>query len=155
MKALAHLRSVAIQQAVAKTPHVPISAIAISRYSDVSANGLTKCIIDFLRMSGCQAERVSVEGRVIDTRKTYINVGGYRKTIGSVKRIKSSGQKGSADVSATIRGVSVKIEIKVGRDVQSKAQKEYQAQIEKSGGVYLIARNFQEFYDWFDSFKKG
>jgi hypothetical protein len=63
--------------------------------------------------------------------------------------------KGTADISATIRGRSVKIEIKYGKDRQSDAQKEYQAAIERAGGVYIIVRDFDSFVEWYESFTLG
>jgi hypothetical protein len=60
--------------------------------------------------------------------------------------------KGTADISATIRGRSVKIEIKYGHDRQSQVQKEYQASIERAGGVYIIVRDFDSFMVWYDKF---
>jgi len=122
---------------------------ATPRFSDKSANGLTKCILEFLRLSGHQAERVSVTGRWIDQRKTYTDVLGHRKTIGSGKWIKPSMEVGTADISATIQGKSVKIEVKVGRDRQRSHQKKYQESIEAAGGIYYIAKDFQQFFDWY------
>jgi hypothetical protein len=46
----------------------------------------------------------------------------------------------------------VKIEIKYGKDRQSDVQKEYQASIERAGGVYIIVRTFYEFVVWYDKF---
>jgi len=155
MSALDNLRLLASNVAANKTVNVPGYAIPRPKYTDLTSNGLTKCIIDSIRMNGYQAERISVEGRTIDTRKTYIDVSGRRKTIGNVKRIKASSQIGSADISATINGKSVKIEVKIGRDRQSDEQKLYQESVERAGGIYLIARDFQQFYDWFESIKKG
>jgi hypothetical protein len=57
---------------------------------------------------------------------------------------------GTADISATIRGRSVKIEVKIGRDRQSDAQKRYQASIEAAGGIYYIARNIDDFMQWYN-----
>ena len=57
--------------------------------------------------------------------------------------------KGSADISATIQGKSVKIEIKWGNDRQSPAQAKYQAEIVQAGGIYLIVHTFDQFYDWY------
>lgn len=57
---------------------------------------------------------------------------------------------GTADISATIRGRSVKIEVKIGRDRQSEAQKRYQASIEAAGGIYYIARNIDDFMQWYN-----
>jgi len=155
MRGMDDLRSSAMERAIERSPSVPRSAFPRPKYSDKTSNGLTKCIVDFLRIKGWQAERISVEGRVLDNRKTYTDIIGRSKTIGSVRRIKSSSQLGSADISATIYGKSVKIEVKIGRDTQSDKQKEYQDQIVRSGGIYLIARDFQGFFNWYQDFWKG
>lgn len=121
-----------------------------------NANSLTKAVIKFLTLSGHQAERVSVEGRVIDKRQTYTDVLGHTKTVGTFKRIPSSATRGSADISATIKrngvGMSVKIEIKYGRDVQSDVQKRYQEQIERAGGQYWLVRTFDSFMEQYKKF---
>ena len=133
------------------------SYVKTPKYDDSTANGLTTCIIDFLNMmDGTHAERISNEGRTIDTRKTITNVVGQVRQIGSIKRIKSSMQLGTADISATILGRSVKIEVKIKKDFQSQAQKDYQKQIENAKGYYIIAKDFQGFFDWFTAkFKKA
>lgn len=114
-------------------------------YTDKTANGLTKCIVHWLNLNGWQAERISTTGRYIDDSKIVTDVLGNRKKIGSGKYIKGSGTNGSADISATIKGRSIKIEVKIGKDRQSDAQKKYQEMIEKAGGVYFIATDFDEF----------
>lgn len=114
-------------------------------YTDKTANGLTKCIVHWLNLNGWQAERISTTGRYIDNSKVVTDVLGNRKKIGSGKYIKGSGTNGSADISATIKGRSIKIEVKIGKDRQSDAQKKYQEMIEKAGGVYFIATDFDEF----------
>jgi len=91
---------------------------------------------------------------MLDNRKTYTDVIGRTKTIGSTKYIPTSGTKGSADISATINGRSVKIEVKWKADRQSKDQKAYQEQVERAGGVYYIAKDFDSFYAWFNEFIK-
>jgi hypothetical protein len=116
------------------------------KYEDKTANGLTRCILDWLNLSGHFAERINTMGRIIDNRKTYTDVIGRTKTIGTAKYIPTTGTKGSADISATINGKSVKIEVKIGSDRQSESQKEYQERTEKSGGIYLIAKDFEGFY---------
>ena len=128
-----------------KYPNMPIDYIPLYKYTDKTANGLTRCIIDYLEFNGCQAERISTTGRMVDNTKTFTNVLGITKQIGSKKWIKGSGTKGSADISATINGKSVKIEVKIGKDRQSEHQKKYQESIEKSGGIYLIAKSFEHF----------
>lgn len=115
-----------------------------NKFADNTANCLTKCIITKLQLDGWQAERISTTGRYIDDTKVVTNVMGHTKVIGSGKYIKGSGTNGSADISATIRGLSVKIEVKM-KDKQSDAQKLYQENIERAGGIYFIARDFDEF----------
>lgn len=127
-------------------------------YTDASTNGLTKCVIDYVNFSGFQAERINSTGAIKDGCKTSRDVLGNIRTIGSVQWIKSTTQTGTADISATIKGKSIKIEIKceaTGDNKQSKGQKEYQKQIEAAGGVYLIVRNFNQFYEWLNDFVKS
>ena len=146
---LSHLNSLAKQALREQSPNVPDYAIPTPRFKDKTANELTRSIIKWLQLNGHQAERISVEGRVINTRKIVVDGIGRRKMIGSITRVKSSAQRGSADISATVYGRSVKIEAKIGRDQQSDVQKQYQQSIEAAGGIYLIASNFQTFYEWY------
>lgn len=122
-------------------------------YTDATSNGLTKCVIDYIKLRGFHAERINSTGAIKDNRKTSKDVLGNIRTIGSVEWIKSTTQKGTADISATIQGRSVKIEIKckaTGDRYQSEAQKEYQKQIESAGGTYIVVRTFEDFYNWFN-----
>ena len=121
-------------------------------YTDKTANGLTKCIIDFLRFNGYQAERINCTGRPIDQTKVVTDVLGDMRHIGSVTWLPTSGEKGTSDISATIRGRSVKIEVKI-RDKQSEYQKSYQLKIEKAGGYYWLVRSFDEFMNFYNSLK--
>lgn len=120
-----------------------------AKYRDDNANGLTRCIIDFIRLNGWQAERINTTGVPIDRRRQVTDVLGHTRTIGSVEWRKGGGTVGSADISATINGRSVKIEIKAGRDRQSQAQRQYQAALEQAGGVYYIAKDFTSFVAWY------
>jgi len=125
------------------------------KYTDQTSNGLTKCIIDFLNVSGHQSERISSTGRLIDNSKTVIDCIGRSRKIGSAKWIKGTGKTGTADISATILGRSVKIEVKckaTGDNIQSEEQKLYQKEIEAAGGTYLIARTFEGFMVWYSEF---
>lgn len=128
-------------------PSFPEHAIPIPKYSDSSANGLTKCVIDFLNYSGHQAERVSSMGRMLDKTKVVEDVLGRQRTIGSMQYIKGTSTNGTADISSIINGKSVKIEIKIGADRQSQAQKQYQTATERAGGIYLITKTFDEFME--------
>jgi hypothetical protein len=152
MKALDRLKHLKQEAMLESYPNVPKYALSAPKYEDKTANGLTKCIIEFLQLSNHQAERINTMGRPIDNRKQVTDVIGRTKTIGSMTWGKSTATKGSADISATIQGRSVKIEVKIGADRQSEDQKNYQANIEKSGGKYWIAKNFDDFIKKYDDF---
>jgi len=106
-------------------------------YRDDTSNGLTACIIEFLTLKCHQAERINSTGRQVIKN-------------GDWKWINGSSTKGTADISSTIAGKSVKIEVKIGNDRQSEYQKRYQQSIERAGGLYYIARNFNDFLSWYN-----
>lgn len=137
------------KQMAIKYPSFPEHAIPKKKWSDNSANRLTKCVIDLINYEGYQAERISTQGTYVEGAK--IKVGENERQLKG-KYIPSQGTKGSADISATIRGRSVKIEIKYGKDKQSDVQKAYQESIERAGGIYIIVCNFDDFVTWFDEF---
>lgn len=149
-KAISALKELFLSANKQMFPNVPTHARCAPKYNDKTANGLTKCIIDFINLSGGFAERINNTGRQIDKRTTYTDVIGNTKTIGSINWIKGTGTNGTADISATIKGLSIKVEVKIGTDKQSEAQKEYQLKTERSGGIYFIAKDFDSFYNWFN-----
>lgn len=144
------LKDLALAHSRAVRPSLPEYARTIHNYSDRTANGLTRAIIDFLRFSGFQAERINCNGKMIDNTEVMTDVLGDRRSIGSVKWLPSSGQKGTADISSVIFGRAVKIEIKIGKDIQSNFQKKYQADIERAGGLYWLVKSFDQFLDLYN-----
>lgn len=130
----------------AKHPNMHPDCIPRPVYSDKTANGLTKMVIDWITLNGGQAERISNMGRYIDSSKVVTNVLGQRMKIGSGKFIPGAGTNGTADISAIIKGKSVKIEVKM-KDKQSEAQKKYQESVERAGGIYYIVRSFDDFME--------
>lgn len=132
-----------------KYPSMPEFALAKTKWADSSANALTKSVVSFINLSGYQAERINTTGMYRQGAKLKVGEG-IRQMPG--KWTKGTGTKGSADISATINGRSVKIEIKYGKDKQSEAQIRYQEMIEKAGGTYVIVKSFDEFIQWFDLF---
>lgn len=130
-------------------PNMPEYARTGKKYEDRTANGITQCCIDWIRLNGYQAERINSTGRYQDNTQVFTDVVGRTRSIGTGQWIPSSGQKGTADISAVIRGRAVKIEIKAGKDRQSDDQRKYQETIARAGGIYLLIRSFQEFYNWF------
>ncbi|MFZ2341152.1 MAG: hypothetical protein WAW07_15700 [Bacteroidales bacterium] len=132
-------------------PSMPEYARTCKQYEDRTANGLTRCAIDYIRLTGGMAERVNCTGRYIDNSQVFEDVLGRKRSIGTGQWLPTSGMKGTADISAVIQGRAVKIEIKM-KDRQSEDQKKYQAAVEQAGGIYLIIRSFQGLYDWYQSF---
>lgn len=128
-------------------PTAPEYALPERKYSDTTANGLTKCIKDFLNYSGHQAERINSMGRAIDKREISTDVLGNKRQIGSMKYIPGTATNGTADISSVIYGASVKIEVKIGKDRQSQAQLKYQRDVEEAGGVYIISKDFDGFVE--------
>ena len=148
MKPLDRLKNLKLESLKAKHPNFPPHAIPIPTYSDKSANGLTKCIIDWLQLNGHQAERINTMG-VARIEKGITDEVFNRGTPQKITWTKGTGTKGSADISATIRGFSVKIEVKYGKDIQSSAQRKYEADVKAAGGIYYIAKDFDSFYEWY------
>ena len=101
---------------------------------------------------GGQAERISNQGQYRAGKRIEVGTGEIQYT----KELKGKwtpgqGTKGTADISATIRGRSVKIEVKQ-KDKQSEVQKQYQQSIESAGGIYQIFRDFDSFVEWYEKF---
>jgi hypothetical protein len=139
MKALQQFNKLATEKKQAKYPGVPAAYIPPAKYKDKTANDLTNAIIAFLRFNGHQAERISVVSRKVNGKYVFSNM-----------------QRGSADIAAVLApaGLSIKIEVKIKYDKQSEYQKKYQQQVEAAGGLYFIAKSFEEFYHWYESIKK-
>ena len=107
-------------------------AVEGMRVDDGTANGLTRCVLNLLRLKNHHGERINTTGISTQT-KDGIRWRATNNTIGS------------ADIHALINGRAVYIEVKIGRDTQSEAQKEYQKSVEDSGGLYWIIKNFNQF----------
>jgi len=97
------------------------------------SNGLTTFIINFLNWSGYRATRINTMGRQING-----------------KFIPSATRKGTADISATVRGKSVMIEIKVGKDKPRPEQLTEQLRERLAGGIYEFVHTPEEFFILFD-----
>ncbi len=103
------------------------------KFRDDNTNDLTKCIISFCYILGIHAERVANTGRNLNGKWIY-----------------SNGMNGTADVHAIRNGRALMIEVKCKytNDRQSNAQRTYQKKVERAGGVYLIVRDFKDFYNY-------
>jgi len=127
-------------------PNMPPAYIPKKKYDVKKSNGLTKAIIDFINIQGGMAERIGNTGRYLqgDTVTDVIGI----KRVFKGKYIPGTGTNGTADISATYKGKSLKIEVKIGADRQSDAQKEYEQRVTDAGGIYVIAKDFEGFYLW-------
>jgi hypothetical protein len=147
-----HLKTLAVlalKSNQERYPSMPDHCRPSFKYTDATANGLTKAIIHFLQFNGCQAERISTTGQYREG-ETFKDVIGFTRVTPG-QWTKGTGTPGSADISAVIRGRSVKIEVKIGKDRQSEAQERYQDAVEHAGGVYFIAKSFDSFFTFYTS----
>ena len=105
------------------------------------ANKLQIAICNFVKWNGYRATRISTTGRLIETGETQPS--GTRLTV--KKYIPGQTRRGTADVSATIKGRSVMLEVKVGRDKPSEDQLREQALERAAGGIYEFIHDMDEF----------
>ena len=102
-----------------------------------TANGLTSFITKFLFHMGHRATRINVMGRKLGN-----------------KFIRSTTRKGTADISATINGRSVMLEIKVGKDKPRPKQLKEQELERKAGGVFEFVGTPEQFFEIYDLLTK-
>ena len=120
-----------------KYPSFPDNLRPSKAIKTTTANGLTKAIVDFLNLSGHFATRINNTGTWVKE-KAHVNGGYYRP---------STQVKGIADIQSTIKGRTVHIEVKIGKDRQSEAQKQFQDRVVRSGAEYWIIKDFDQFYE--------
>ena len=129
---------------------MPAAYVVRTKFTDKTANGLTKAVITFLTLHGHQAERINTTGRYLDNSKIVTDCIGRQRVLGKGKWIPGTSTKGSADISAIVKGISVKLEIKM-KDKQSQAQKDYQQAVENAGGKYYLVHSFEEFISYYNA----
>ncbi len=105
------------------------------RFRDDSANGLTTCVIQYLKIKGAFVTRLN-------------STGIYRVDL--KKYVPNTQKRGLGDILATIKGIPLQIEVKIGKDRMSSAQLKVKDEFERSGGIYFVAHNFTDFKPWFD-----
>lgn len=130
-KNLKELGKLADQLNAEKHPLLPPHALVKKRFKDTTANELTKTIIwDMYHVRGGVAYRIN-NGAVYDVKKKV-----YRK---GVQR------KGVPDIIGIIDGRFFGIEVKIGADRQSADQKEIEREINDAGGVYFVAKSYDDY----------
>ena len=111
-----------------------------------TANGLTQAIVKFILWNGYRATRIASSGRIVKSPERQAS----GTILQTAKYIPGSTRKGTADISATIKGKSVMIEIKVGNDRPSPEQLREQELERNAGGCYEFIGTFEEFLVLYD-----
>lgn len=116
-----------------------------TQYPDVrTANGLTRMIVNFLTWEGWRATRVNTQGQYAEQKHNgRVIIKGWRP---------STTRKGTADISATIKGRSCMFEIKIGKDKPHPEQLKEQERERAAGGVYEFIYTPEEFFQWYELF---
>lgn len=136
-----HLHSLYMAHHRERYPNVPAVCIPKPDYTDKTTNGLTKMIMDYVKFRGGMAKRVNVVGRQIKAKS------------GKQIWIPSSTVKGAADLSIIYNGRALEVEVKCAatHDRMRPKQVEYANRVAMAGGLYFVARTFDEFYEWFQT----
>lgn len=143
---LKHLREMALLRQHEKYPNMPLHALYVKPFKDTTANELTRSIEAFIRMTGNYADRINNTG-IYDTKTGRWRKGGTRKGIADImaaKQIEVDGRKFA---------ITVAIEVKIGKDRMSPEQERVKGEIEKAGGRYIIARNWDQFINEWETIK--
>lgn len=116
-----------------------------------TSNGLTTFIINFILWNGYRATRINIAGRLIEAPEKQPS-GVVLKT---KKYMRSATRKGTADISATIKGKSYQFEIKTGRDRPRPEQLKEQQRERRAGGVYEFISTPEQFLTLWDGIMYG
>ena len=127
------------EQVRKKFPSVPNYAINClkRKKSNSASNSLTKSIIEYINY-----QHLGFAFRV--------------NTTGIKRKVEGKGEiytpttmtKGTADILCCLKnGRFLAIEVKIGKDMQSEAQKSYQHHVEKNCGIYIIATSLDNFLE--------
>ena len=119
---------------------------ALDKYSaPSSAAAMERIVVEFLNLSGHQAQNVQTKGTFREG-ESYKTLGGTIK--GKNTFTKSGSTLGAADLASSIYGISVHWEVKFSpRDTQSAHQKNFETNVVNAGGFYFVIRNVDDFYE--------
>jgi len=130
------------------------------KYPNVkTANGLSLFACNYFTYLGQRLERTNNMGRRIDNRKTYVDVLGHTRQIGSIEWQKGTGERGTSDLKGHFKpfgarwAIPVYIEVKAGKDRMSQEQKEYMERVTSTGAMHLILRTPEDLYQFVDYLK--
>lgn len=134
MNGLKMLDAFARQRKRERFPNLPEFALSIRKYQDKTANDLTRCIIDWVTLNGGYAVRINTTGI-------------YREDLG--KYVPGGTKKGTADIHICENGLHLSVEVKIGADKLSLEQIECKKEVERAGGRYFVAKDFQSFFEFY------
>jgi len=124
-------------------PNVPLYATPRKSFTDKTANGLSTAIKTFCDVSGVMCQRTGNEGRYRPGKNVVDVIGRTRVMKGTWLPGQNNGQ---GDLSITMKGRIHWVEIKIGNDRQSDAQKTFESQVKKAGATYDIVKSWEDFY---------
>lgn len=151
---LRHLEEMALSALKVKHPSFPDHAMPKVKYSDTTANGLTRAIVDYLNLiPQCAGWRVNNTGIYQEAKpvKGDQNEGIRNRPVMTKGFWRPGARKGLADISGIYKGKSLQIEVKIGKDKLSPDQIKMMEEVKAAGGLYYVAQSFSEFYEWFNT----
>lgn len=129
-----------------KYPSLPEHARYVPPYTEKTANGLTKMIVAFMRALGSSTfTRTNTTG-IYRAGATYQDQNG-RTIREKGMYVPNTGVKGRGDCEGMYKGKFISVEVKIGKDRLSPQQINYGMSVEKDGGVYIVAKNFDMFVE--------
>lgn len=140
------LEKLAFENLKTKYPSVPF--LPKPKYKASTKNGLTKCVIDYIRLTGGIAEKVNSNGYMKDNRKSVTDILGRTRSIGSTKWIPGINKNAIGDIHCIINGKSIRIEIKCAATKDSTESEEQilnQKKIETAGSSLVTVTSFSDF----------
>lgn len=112
-----------------------IHATEFRKKQKPKANPLTASIVGHINAVGGFATRINTQGQFDPIKKIWRP---------------GSTVKGMSDIVAVYKGQALFIEVKVGRDKQTRDQMMVELLVNEAGGHYLCAHNLDEFLTWFN-----
>lgn len=134
-----------------KNPNVPLYAVPRKTFTDKTANGLQTAIKTFCDIKGVLCDRRGNEGRYRPGQTVVDVIGRTRIMRGTWLPGQNNGQ---GDLSITMKGRIHWVEVKIGKDRQSDAQKTFESKVKKAGASYDIVKDWEQFYKLYSTWQK-
>lgn len=102
-----------------------------------SANTITEGIINMILGEGFSARRINVTGIYKPELMTFV---------------KSGMEPGFSDIICCIAGMYVGVEVKFKRDKMRPGQEDFQKEVERAGGIYVVIKTWEQADNWWKLF---